>query len=66
MKQDLDELKQELREIKDEMRLMREAITDVLPNKLIEAFKTSNDRYSFMGSDLEIVDSQNEDLELTE
>ncbi len=48
------------------MRLMREAITHVFPNKLIEASKTSNDRYSFMSSDLEIVDSQNEDLELKE
>jgi predicted nucleic acid-binding Zn-ribbon protein len=66
MKQDLDELKQELKEIKDEIRLMCEAITDVLPNKLIEAFQNSNDRYSFMSSDLEVVDFQNKDLELTE
>jgi hypothetical protein len=66
MKQDFDELKQELKEIKDEIRLMCEAITDVLPNKLIEAFQNSNDRYSFMSSDLEVVDFQNKDLELTE
>jgi chromosome segregation ATPase len=46
LKKEIQESKQELKEIKEEMRLMREAIIDVLPNKLMDAFKIMNERFS--------------------
>ena len=56
--QEFNEIKREMREIKEEIHLLREAITDVLPNKLIDAFKLMTDHYSFDGSELELVDSE--------
>ncbi len=43
-RRELEESKQELKEIKEEMHLICEAITDVLPNKLMDAFKIMNQR----------------------
>jgi chromosome segregation ATPase len=61
LKKEMQESKQELKEIKEEMRLIREAIIDVLPNKLMDAFNIMNERFSVFNYSSDILETQNSD-----
>lgn len=61
VKRELQEVRRELTQIKEEMVAMRIAIVDILPQKLMEAFKMANeseDSSSNAGSDIEFVDAK--------